>query len=85
MVEEVEYGTAGAHLELPLAQMKCERPGDLQVGGRELSGTALYCVDPMIFAIVILYRPRETGMNIEHRRDGQLPRSLQCPPRRGIC
>ena len=35
MVENVEYGHTGAHLEVPLAHVNCERPGHLQIEGRE--------------------------------------------------
>src|SRR5271169_580407 len=59
--------------------MKCERPGDLQVGGHE--GREPLCIAwPYVLAVLVLYRVREAGVNIEHRHDGQLPRSFNVPP-----
>src|SRR5271165_63436 len=79
VVEKIEYGNACAHLELPLAPVDGERPGHLHIGGRELC-VPLRVARSQILSIVILYRPGEACMSIEHRRDGQFPRSLDVSP-----
>ena len=54
MVEEVEYGEAAAHMELPVAEVNGEGPGHLQIRGRE-PREPLGVARSQILAIVILY------------------------------
>src|SRR5208283_2325078 len=75
----VEYGKASPSLKLPLTQMNCERPGDLQVGRRE-PRISFRIARPQVLAIFVLYRPWETGMDVPHGHDGQLPRSFDVTP-----
>ena len=35
VIEDVEYGDTGAHFEVALTGVNCERPGYLKIGGRE--------------------------------------------------